>query len=108
MSLHSSRNIKGKWLAEPLAEAWFEKNSTYLGRQFNTGLCRLRIGHCIFSANLHRIKLKGNPSCLYCNYSSSDLDNLFFICPKFDLQRLLFIAHFKKRLLFSQNCARTP
>lgn len=97
MSLQGSRNAKGLTEIKPIpsSKAWFEKNSIYLGRQYITGLCRLRIGHCKFSAHLNKLKLKSNPSCSYCNNSFSDLDHLFFICTKFHLQLLLFIAQCK-------------
>lgn len=102
ISLHSTREVKGKWLSEiqpfPSTSAWFEKGSHYLGREFITTLSRLRIGHCLFPAHLHRLKLINNSCCNFCTHEPCTLDHLFLNCPHFNLQRLLFICHCKEVL----------
>lgn len=94
--LDTSRNIKGKWLAEvapvPSTKAWFEKYKTFPGRNFFTTLSRLRIGHCRFPAHLSRLNLNENATCKYCNNNFCDLDHIFFVCPNFGISRLLFIC----------------
>lgn len=99
ISLNNSRNYKGKWLTDiqsvPSTTAWFEKSNVYLGRKFITCLSRLRIGHCRFPAHLFRLNLLNNSSCIYCSFEPSTLDHLFFNCPVFNLQRLLFICSCK-------------
>ncbi|KAI5633769.1 reverse transcriptase (RNA-dependent DNA polymerase) domain-containing protein [Phthorimaea operculella] len=96
ISLESSRNVKGRWLASiapiPSTKAWYEKPNVYMGRNFITTICRLRIGHCRFPAHLHRLKLSDSPCCIYCSSDICDLNHLFFVCPHFSLQRLLLIG----------------
>lgn len=102
LSLASSRTVKGKWLAEiqpsPSTVAWFEKGDNYLGREFITSICRLRIGHCKFPAHLNRLNLLNNSKCKYCSFEPCTLQHLFFDCQNFNLQRLLFISECKEIL----------
>lgn len=95
--LDSTRQCKGKWLEaiapSPSTKAWFERDSNYLGREFISTLCRLRIGHCKIPSHLYRLKLVDSASCTYCNTNTiCDLQHLFFVCPKFNLDRLFFIC----------------
>ncbi|XP_063535417.1 uncharacterized protein LOC134745332 [Cydia strobilella] len=91
-----SKEVKGKWLAEivlaPSTKSWFEYQRKYVERAFITTMCRLRIGHARFPAHLFRLKLSDSAVCAHCNFNVCDLEHIFFHCPLFNLQRLLFVA----------------
>lgn len=94
--LSKSRETKGKWLAEivpvPSTKSWFDNFRFFPGRAFISIICRLRIGHGHFPAHLFRLKLSESAACTYCNSGMCDLDHIFFNCPEFNQQRLLFNA----------------
>ncbi|XP_062527025.1 RNA-directed DNA polymerase from mobile element jockey isoform X1 [Bombyx mori] len=87
---------KGKWYAEINNEIgikpWFARSKYFCKRKFYTQICRLRFGHCKFSAHLYRMKITSSPNCNKCSLNEEQtLHHIFFTCPAFNIHRILFI-----------------
>lgn len=97
--LNFTRKHKGKWLAEiqqiPSTTAWFEGKGqkAYICRKFYTCISRLRIGHCRLPAHLNRLRLLDTSACEHCSCQIADINHIFLNCPKFNVQRLYFVAN---------------
>lgn len=86
---------KGKWYAEiqqdlPIAP-WYN-DFKYCGRKFITVINRLRFGHCLVPAHLHRLKIISENCCKFCSKPNGDINHIIFECEVFNIQRLLLVS----------------
>lgn len=88
--------VKGQWYfniqKELPVKPWFNKHKDIDERKFITIINRMRFGHCLTPAHLHRMKIVNSKECEYCGHENADLHHLILDCQYFSLQRLLMIT----------------
>lgn len=86
---------KGKYYAELQqtlpTKPWYN-SFKFVNRKFITCINRLRSGHCLVPAHLHRMKIITEDKCTHCLQDNADINHLIFKCQTFAIQRLLLVS----------------
>lgn len=81
-------NIQKKLPTKP----WYNQLKDVNERKFITIINRMRFGHCITPAHLHKMKMAPSSECPHCGYKEADLNHLILECQHFGLLRLILIS----------------
>jgi len=69
-------------------QLWYEGHSIH--RRFYTNITRLRVGHGLFPAHLHKLKMIDSPACP-CGSPNGDMNHIFFECYRNNRQTKQFL-----------------
>lgn len=91
-----STSTKGRWTFTliPNVDDWCNRKHGFL----NFYLTQFLSGHGCFRSYLHRFGHENSPHCPYCVVSVEDPEHVFFVCPRFDLQRTNLEQHIGSRV----------
>ncbi|GBO99932.1 Putative 115 kDa protein in type-1 retrotransposable element R1DM [Eumeta japonica] len=67
----------------PQVDIWLNRNYG----EVNYYLTQMLSEHGCFRAYLHRFKRNDSPECPCCSGKPEDAEHVFFVCPRFNLQR---------------------
>lgn len=78
-------STKGRWTHRliPQVDVWIGREHG----QVNYYLTQMLSGHGCYRAYLHKYKHEDSPECPTCPGVNEDAEHVFFVCPRFDVQR---------------------
>lgn len=93
---------KGIWYKEIQkkipCKPWYCNIKLFKERKFITIINRMRFGHCLTPAHLHRMKITNSSHCQFCNDENADLTHIILKCSNFSTQRLTLVTEITEKL----------